>query len=288
MTPAMNRSRIHAIALATALAAAASPALAQRASLAERVAALEQRAAGDQGNVALLNQIEQLRSEVATLRSMIEELRNEGEQAKATARAQYLDLDGRLTRLEGGVPVSAAPAERGVDSSAALQQAPVSPPLGGGSAAVGDDISFPSSPGAAADAGLAAPAPSADERASYEAAFDVLKAGRYDDSARAFAQFLQAHPNGSYAPNARYWLGESYYVTGNYQLALEQFQLLHRQYPQHAKAPGALLKIGLSQYGLQQLAEAEATLTEVTRRYPGSDAARTAEDRLRAIALQMP
>ena len=278
MIPAMTRSRIPVVALAMALAAAASPALAQRASLAERVAALEQRAAGDRGNMELLNQITALKSEVAGLRAQIEELQQQNEQARSTARAQYLDLDGRIVRLEGGVPASGA-----------LQQAPTSPPLGGGSAATGSDITFPSSVGAPADAGSAMPvAPSADERASYEAAFDVLKAGQYDESARAFLQFLQAHPNGSYAPNARYWLGESYYVTGNYQLALEQFRLLQQQYPQHAKAPGALLKIGLSQYGLQQLGEAEATLTVVTRRYPGSDAARTAEDRLRAIALQLP
>jgi tol-pal system protein YbgF len=279
MIPAMTRSRIPVVALAMALAAVASPALAQRASLAERVATLEQRAAGDRGNIELLNQITALKSEVAALRAQIEELQQQNEQARSTARAQYLDLDGRMTRLEGGVPASGA-----------LQQAPTSPPLGGGSAAAGSDITFPSSAGARTDAGTALPppAPSADERASYEAAFDVLKAGQYDESARAFLQFLQAHPNGSYAPNARYWLGESYYVTGNYQLALEQFRLLQQQYPQHAKAPGALLKIGLSQYGLQQLGEAEATLTEVTRLYPGSDAARTAEDRLRAIALQLP
>lgn len=273
MTSATSRTRVLALAaLAAACAVATAPAFAQRASLAERVAALEQRAANSQGNMALVNQLEQLRSEVATLRSMIEELRNEGEQAKATARAQYLDLDGRLTRLEGGgQPVPAAPAERGVESSAALQATPDSPPLGG--------VSPPD---------IVMPPTSADERASYESAFDILKAGRYDESARAFVQFLQAHPDGSYAPNARYWLGESYYVTGNYQLALEQFQLLYRQHPQHAKAPGALLKVGLSQYGLQQMGEAEATLTEVTRKYPGTDAARTAEDRLQAIALRMP
>src|SRR5690606_41944752 len=57
--------------------------------------------------------------------------------------------------------------------------------------------------------------------------------------------------DGAYAPNARYWLGESYYVTQNYDLALEQFQLLYQRYPDHDKAPGALLKIGLSQYGLR-------------------------------------
>jgi tol-pal system protein YbgF len=123
------------------------------------------------------------------------------------------------------------------------------------------------------------------ERGAYEAAFDALKAGRYDDSANLFQQFLQDYPNGSYAPNALYWLGESYYVTQNYALAQQQFQALLDRYPTHDKAAGALLKVGLSQYGLKQMDAAQATLSQVGQRYPGSDAARTADDRLRAIQL---
>ena len=256
MSSGMNPTRAFALAAAIASALAVSaPAAAQRASLADRVAALEQRAANNQGNVDLLNQVTQLKAEVSSLRSQIEELQQMNEQAQSTARAQYLDLDGRLNRLEGaGAPVS-------------LPSVPdTAPPTSGAAtpivAAVG-----------------------ADERASYEAAFDVLKAGRYDESARLFQQFLQQHPDGAYAPNARYWLGESYYVTQNYELALEQFKVLYERYPTHDKAPGALLKVGLSQYGLKQMDAARETLTQVTQKYPGSDAARTADDRLRSIEL---
>ena len=81
------------------------------------------------------------------------------------------------------------------------------------------------------------------------------------------------------------WLGESYYVTQNYELALAQFQSLLDRYPTHDKAPGAMLKVGLAQYGLKQMDAAEATLGQVSQRYPGTDAARTAEDRLRALQL---
>ncbi|HZX80037.1 MAG TPA: YbgF trimerization domain-containing protein, partial [Lysobacter sp.] len=87
--------------IAAALAAAA-PASAQRASLADRVAVLEQRAATPQVNVDLLNQITQMRSELQALRAQLEELQQQNEQLRQTARVQYLDLDGRLERLEGG------------------------------------------------------------------------------------------------------------------------------------------------------------------------------------------
>ena len=96
------------IALALALAASVhgAPAFAQRASLADRVAALEQRAASNQGNVDLLNQVNALKTEVSQLRAQIEELQQQAAQAQSTARAQYLDLDGRLNRLEGSPPTA--------------------------------------------------------------------------------------------------------------------------------------------------------------------------------------
>lgn len=259
-----------AFAAAATAALAAMPAFAQRASLADRVAALEQQAGNNQGSVDLLHQVTQIKSELQALRSQVEELQRQNEQLESTNRAQYLDLDGRLNRIESGataptldpnsVPAASAPAQPA--SPAAAAEAPP--------AVYGD-------PGAMAK--------TADERGAYEAAFNALKAGQYAQSAELFQGFLQAYPNGAYAPNAYYWLGESYYVTQNYALAQQQFQALIDRYPTHDKAPGALLKVGLSQYGQKQMDAAEKTLSEVSTRYPGTDAARTADDRLRAIQL---
>ena len=252
--------------IAALLLAIAMPATAQRASLADRVAALEQQAANTQGNVDLLNQVTALKSEVQALRAQIEDLQHQNDQFKQTSRSQYLDLDGRLNRLEGG---SAAPVS--TPAPAAASTAPASP-------------ASDAKPSIHGDAGTLAQG--ADERSSYTAAFDTLRAGRYADSARQFQDFLQRYPDGAYAPNALYWLGESYYVTQNYALAQQQFQALLDRYPTHDKAAGALLKVGLSQYGLKQFDAAEATLAQVGQRFPGTESARTAEDRLRAIQLQ--
>lgn len=259
--------RISALAVALALLVVAPTAFAQRASLAERVSTLEQRASADQGNVDLLNQVTALKSEVQALRAQIEELQHQQQQSQESARNQYLDLDGRINRLEGGAPVAAPPV---VDAtSAAPATAPPRKPV----VAVRE-----SAPAPAVVVGDA-------ERVAYGTAFDVLKAGRYDESARQFQAFLAEYPAGPLAPNALYWLGESYYATQNYELAQQQFQALLDRYPTHDKAPGALLKLGLSQYGLARQDQAEATLAQVVERYPGTDAARTAQDRLRAMQL---
>ncbi|TDK20494.1 tol-pal system protein YbgF [Luteimonas aestuarii] len=257
------------IACAAALVAAA-PAFAQRASLADRVAVLEQRAADNQGNIDLLNQLTALRTEVQALRAQVEELQQQNEQLRTTSQHQYLDLDGRLERLEGGA----------MPPAAAGGQPALPPPASATSPAARDP-----GPTIHGDPGSLSQMQVADERAAYEAAFDALRSGQYEESARRFQQFLTQFPSGSYAPNARYWLGESYYVTQDYARALEQFQTLVRQHPTHDKTPGSVLKIGLSQYGLNDLDAAEATLARVGQQYPGTDAARTAEDRLHAIQI---
>ena len=245
----------------------AAPVCAQRASLADRVAALEQQAANDHGNVDLLNQVTALKSDVQALRAQLEELQHQSEQFKQSSRSQYLDLDGRLNRLEGGVTPTTKPAVPMSDTG----------PVGGN--AITDSV-----PAVHGDAGTLAKGE--DERSSYEAAFDTLKSGHYVESARQFSTFLQQYPSGVHAPNALYWLGESYYVTQNYALAQQQFQMLLDRYPTHDKAAGALLKVGLSQLGLKQMDAAQATLSQVVKRYPDTDAARTADDRLRAIQLE--
>ena len=256
------------LAIAAALAAAA-PAYAQRQSLADRVAALEIQSANDRGNTDLLNQVNQLRTEMQQLRELVEQLQNDNEKLKQTNRDQYLDLDGRLNRLEGGA-VPAAP----------VPGPPVTPPAAASSPAPAAEERPPSVHG---DVGAMNNA--GDERAAYNVAFDALKGGNYADAAQLFLSFLELYPNGAYTPNALYWLGESYYVTQNYQLAAQQFRTLLERYPTHDKASGSLLKLGLSEYGLGKVDEAERTLNEVLTRYPGSDVARTADDRLKSMQL---
>lgn len=264
--------RKFALALAiVAASTAATPAFAQRASLADRVAVLEQRSSDNQANLDLLNQVTQLRTEMQALRSQVEELQQQNKQLLDSSKAQYLDTDNRLNRLESGGG-AAAPAG-GAPQASTAPKAPTPPPV-----AVKD-----TPPAVHGDAGLIAQ--SGDERVAYDTAFNALKSGQYAESARLFQEFLAVHPSGAYAPNALYWLGESYYVTQNYQLAQEQFQALLDRYPTHDKAAGALLKVGLAQFGLKQVDAAERTLADVAARYPGTDAARTASDRLNAIQL---
>jgi tol-pal system protein YbgF len=259
----MNR-RILSLMLAAAFMAAA-PAQAQRASLADRVGSLEQQMLNASTNNDMLTQLQQLRGQLTEMQSTIEQLQHENEQLKQRSRDQYLDLDGRIERLEGGntlpEPPKAAASAAAPAPAAVVERAPT---VRGdaGALAVGND-----------------------ERVAYNVAFDALKAGRHTDATELFLSFLELHPSGVYAPNALYWLGESHYAAGHYAQAQAQFQQLLTQYPTHDKAAGALLKLGLSQQAGGDAVSAEQTLLQVSQRYPGSDAASIANERLRSLRL---
>jgi tol-pal system protein YbgF len=254
----------------------AVPAMAEtRASLADRVAALEIQVQQNQSqqSVAQLNRIAQLESDIKDLRSQVEQLQNDNAQLKQHGREQYIDLDSRLGRLEGG---SAA----GANGNRAPAGNPAAP--GPGPSTAAPVASSAGSAGAAAPAGAAN---AGGEQQSYDAALAAVRDDQYADAARRFQAFVQQYPDSALAPNAYYWMGESYYVTQNYQLALDAFKAVVTRYPDSPKSPGALLKIGYSQDGLKHHDAAVAILREVIDRYPGSEVARQAQGRLREISL---
>lgn len=250
-------------------AAAVLPAQAQKMSLADRVASLEQQVANNNQNVDLLNQVNVLKQEVVAQRGTIEQLQHDLAQLKQASRDQYVDLDSRLQRIETPPPDAVPP-----DSVAPPAATPVKP----AAKPAAKKTTMTDATPAAADV-----AQTAAEKSAYDNATAALKAGDYVQSARLLQAFLDQYPNGTYAPNALYWLGESYYATGNYPMAADQFTALLQRYPSHDKAAGALLKLGLSQKGMGQTAQAQATLDSVIQRYPGSDPARIAGDRLHAL-----
>jgi tol-pal system protein YbgF len=252
------------IALAAAFPVAAS---AQKLSLAERVAVLEQQAAAQnnnagQQNVELVNRLTQMQADVQALRNQVETLQNENEQLKQRGRDQYTDLDTRLQRIEGGVSSGASAAGPAAAAAAAV-------------------------PARTNSTSLNAPLPAsgANGDAAYAEAFAALKRDDFVESARAFQAYLRDYPDGALAPNAWYWLGESYYVTQNYPQALQAFDTVLQRFPDSSKAPDAMLKKGYSQIELGDANRGAAILNDVINQFPGTEAARLANTRLRTLSL---
>ena len=242
---------------------AAGPSLGQKLSLGDRVSRLEQQSANQssaagQANVELLNRITQMQAEMQALRNQIEQLQNDNAQLKQQGQDQYVDLDSRLRRIEGGAGVPVA------SGAVARPPATVAAPV----------------------PATSRPAPQGNEQGAYSAAFDALKRDDFVASARGFQSYLDAYPQGALAPNAWYWLGESYYVTQNYPVALKAFDSLLSQFPDSSKAPDAFLKKGYCLIELGQAGPGRQVLERVIKDYPGTEVARLAASRLRALSLE--
>ena len=127
------------------------------------------------------------------------------------------------------------------------------------------------------------PMPGGSARDNYQAAFELLKAERYQPAASAFKQFLVAFPDSERADNAQYWLAETHYVTKQYNEALSDFQRVIGKYPDSRKVPDALLKMGYCHYELKHWDDARGSLASVETQYPDTTAARLAGQRLQRM-----
>lgn len=256
-----------------------------RAQMADTQRALEARIgeleaqARNRSIIDLFNQVETLKAEFARLRGQIELLQNEMENTQKRQRDLYVDLDGRLRKMEAQQAEQAARAA----AAAATAAPPASMPPG----VVGSTGPAGAAPPAGADAGRAMPPgapptaidPVAEQRA-YDQGLEHFRAGRFAEAVTAFQLFTRNFPRSTLLPSAQYWIGNSLYATRDFRGAIATQRQLIAQYPDSTKASDALLNIASAQSELGDIQAARITLQEVASRYPATEAGAKAKQRL--------
>jgi tol-pal system protein YbgF len=117
-------------------------------------------------------------------------------------------------------------------------------------------------------------AASGDPEVVYERSYESLLRRRFNDAEVGFRGFLDQHRHHSLAGNAQYWLGETYYVQGDYKQAAQAFLSGYRDFPKSRKAADSLLKLGLSLNRLGQKEQACAAYMQVGSQFPKAAEAR--------------
>ena len=107
-------------------------------------------------------------------------------------------------------------------------------------------------------------------REEFDIALANLKQRGYEDAEKGFVGFLEKNPKSKMAPDAIYFLGESFYLRGRQREAAEQYLKLSTQYADSPRAPEALLRLGQSLNALGAREQACATYGEITRKYPNA------------------
>jgi tol-pal system protein YbgF len=201
----------------------------------------------NQSLMELAQRIDTLQADLRTIRGEVELLQNQSEGGKNQSRALYGDLEKRLAAIE------------------TLNSVGAGPPPG----AMVPETTAGTSPGG--------------ELATYDAAFNALKNSDYPKAFSGFKSVVAAYPSSPLASNAQYWLGEAYYVTRDYPNAIAAFQKVVTDWPDSRKVPDATVKIGFTQAALGKNGDARVTLEGVVKRFPGTEAAQLAADRIKRL-----
>lgn len=230
--------------------------------------------------IDLFNQVEVLKTEFAKLRGQIELLQNEMENTQKRQRDLYVDLDGRLRKIE------AQQAEQAARAAAAATPPQVTslPGMGGPAGPAGSAPSGAIDPSRAMPPGaVVAPPVAIDpvaEQRAYDQGLEHFRAGRFAEAVTAFQLFTRSFPRSTLVPSAQYWIGNSLYATRDFRGAITTQRQLIAQYPDSAKASDALLNIASAQSELGDIQAARVTLQEVASKYPATEAGVKAKQRL--------
>ncbi|HLI13586.1 MAG TPA: tol-pal system protein YbgF [Alphaproteobacteria bacterium] len=209
---------------------------------------------------SLETRVSQLESEMQSLTGRIEELGHNVDLLKSQLDKLSKDVDFRLTALEhGGTPPGGGPA-----ASAAPEGAATAPsaPAGGGAPL----------PSQKPVAGAGQVLPVGTPQQQYDYARALLVQQDYANAEKAFSAFVTSHPDDALAGPAQYWLGETYYVRGNYEQAAKTFAEGYQRYPKSSKAPDSLLKLAMSLVQLKRNKDACVLFNELNQRYPHAPA----------------
>ncbi len=188
------------------------------------------------------------------------------------------DVDFRLGALEKGG--ASAPAAADAAAPATAPASPGQPVVRPGEArlqlvpggpATAPQAAAGGAPAAAAPVTLPAGPPETQYEFAYglyqQAVQDRGDFGRAETALRSFVSANGAH---RLAGDAQYWLGETFYARRDWNNASAAFAEQFRRFPQNAKAPDSLLRLGQSLGQLNRKADSCGTLGELEKRYPNA------------------
>ena len=210
---------------------------------------IDQLETAQKANLSIANQIEQLRQSQSALSGRIEVLENQVAQQQKNSKELYADLDARLRAL----------------SSRTTKLEPVTVTIGSEKAQV-------------------MPA----EKSAFDAGLAAFQDGKYEESIAQFRKLEAVNPRSAYAPEALYWEGNARFALQQYKEAAEAEDRLIRSYSSSSRLPDAMLSLASAQTALGNVRAAYSTYQTLASRYPDTDQARVAAERMTELKPALP
>ncbi len=233
-------------------------------------------------NSKLLEQIDTLQQELRELRGKLEEQQNITNSLNQKQEKLFINLDQRLNKIDP----SAKAADEPSTVSEVLPHAPkeVVPEAVPQAASVPSSTSAPAAT-APQTQSFSADVPGTNEKDLYEAASTLMRTKKYAEAILEFKDLLWQFPEGTYASDAYYWLGELYRMQWHANRAdsdllghaKEAFNIVINKYQGQEREGDALLKLALLEIDQEHLAVAKELLQQVVTKFPDTARARIAE-----------
>jgi outer membrane protein assembly factor BamD len=95
----------------------------------------------------------------------------------------------------------------------------------------------------------------------YQIGENELARRRYSEAREAFRKIVERHPNSSFAPRARFLMGEAYYRDSEFEKAIKEFEVFMSFYPRHQIADLVQYRLAMSYYDQMKPVEQDQGLT---------------------------
>ena len=204
---------------------------------------------------ALEDNLRELTGKIEEVKFASSQSQKQQERFASDAELRFQTLEAKLLQL-ASTPAPTDPAATQPQPPHDLANQPIVPPQSGQAQPI-EPSATPS-----------APAIEGNAVEIYEKSLALLQQANYVGAENGFKQFLQSFADHRLAPNAQYWLAETFYVRAQFTEAAVEFLKSYQNFPKANKAPDSLLKLGLSLAQLNNKAEACTTFAKLQKEYP--------------------
>jgi tol-pal system protein YbgF len=109
-------------------------------------------------------------------------------------------------------------------------------------------------------------------REEFDVALGYYRDKQYENAEKSFSAFIEKNPKSRLVADATFYIGETFAQRGRPREAAEQYLKISTDYANAARAPEAMLRLGVQLKALGAKEQACATFTEVGRKYPNAPA----------------
>ena len=224
----------------------------------------------DQQGAVLKTLVEQLAEQISTLKKSVEDVKGSNQQTQASVGARIESVNGQFSAVNSSLDLVLERISK-LSQQIAETKAKV-------------EVLDQTQQNTAGTPGPAKAGPPSPEEL-YNAAYGDFLKGSYDLSRQGFEEYLKNYPDTELSDNAQYWIGESYYAQRKFAEAVKAFDRVMQDYPRGDKVAAAALK---KAYCLLESKNTEAGIRELRLlivKYPSSDSAQLAKDRLNSLGF---